>query len=356
MRIVLAPAAFKGTLSARDAAAALALGARDARPDAEIIELPMADGGDGTLDVMLAHGFRSHEIDAIDALGRPVRARIGLRDDAAFIELAEICGIARLDDLDPIHAGSAGLGVAMRAARDLGARRLTLAIGGSASTDGGLGLLMALGLSAADVAGRPVSPDLRGLGQVAAVDASSLDARFASLDLLTDVDSPLLGPSGAAYVFGPQKGLTADQCAWADDLLARWSELLDPSGSFAQLRGAGAAGGVGFAALALLNARRQAGADAVASLIDLDAQVAGAALVITGEGSVDYSTSAGKAPARVVQAARAAGVQVELVSGARAAGLVSLEELAGSREAALAEPARWLREAARQIVTKVAVP
>jgi glycerate kinase len=355
MRIVLAPAAFKGTLSARDAAAAMALGVHEVLPDAEVVEAPMADGGDGTLEVLLAHGYDPVAIVAVDALGNPNTARIGLRGDSAIIELAEVCGIARLDELDPIQASSRGLGLAMLAALDAGASHLTVAIGGSASTDGGLGMLMALGLSATDVTGRPVSPDLRGLGQVAAIDVSALDSRIESLTLLTDVDSPLLGSSGAAFVFGPQKGLTTDQCAWADDLLSRWADLVDPAGARVSAAGAGAAGGVGFAALALLSARRQPGAEAVASLLDLDSLVAGADLVVTGEGSVDASTQAGKAPMRVIQAARRAGVPVEVISGRRSEGAVSLEQLAGSVEQAMAEPARWLRAATHQIVTKVAV-
>lgn len=356
MRIVIAPAAFKGTLSARDAAAAMALGARDAQPDAEIIEMPMADGGDGTLDVMLGHGYSVLEIDAVDALGRPCSSRIGISADTAFIELAEVCGIARLTELDPIHASSRGLGLAMRAALDAGARHLIVAIGGSASTDGGLGMLTALGLSATDVAGRPASPDLAGLGRIAAVDASGLDPRLSSVTLLTDVESPLLGPSGAAHAFGPQKGLAPDQCAWADDLLERWGELIDPGGAFVMLPGAGAAGGVGFAALTVLGAERRSGAAAIAELIDLETHVSAADLVLTGEGAFDTSTAAGKAPARVIEVARDASVPVEVISGRAAPGLMSLQELAGSPESAMAEPARWLREAARQIVTKVAVP
>ncbi len=356
MRIVIAPAAFKGTLSAHDAAAAMALGARDAHPDAEIIELPMADGGDGTLEVMLDHGFTSLSISVVDALGRPRSSRIGIRGDEAVVELAEVCGIAQLDELDPIHASSRGLGLAMLAALDSGARRLTVTIGGSASTDGGLGMLMAFGLTATDVAGGAVSPDLAGLGQVASLDAAGLDPRLESLTLLTDVDSPLLGPTGAAFMFGPQKGLAPDQCAWADDLLARWAELVDPSGAFSSTPGAGAAGGVGFAALALLGARRESGAEALAQLVDLDAHVATADLVLTGEGAFDASTSAGKAPTRIIEAALAASVPVEVISGRYAPGVTSLEGLASSTSAAMAEPARWLREAARQIVTKVAVP
>lgn len=356
MRFVIAPAAFKGTLSAHDAAAAMALGVREARPDAGIVELPMADGGDGTLDVMVGHGYTAHAIDAVDALGHPCSARIGLSSDSAFIELAEVCGIAGLTELDPIHASSRGLGLAMRAALEAGARHLIVAIGGSASTDGGLGMLMALGLVATDVAGRPISPDLAGLGRIASVDVTGLDPRLTSLTLLTDVDSPLLGPAGAAHVFGPQKGLAPDQCAWADDLLERWAGLIDPAGASIALPGAGAAGGVGFAALALLGAERRSGASAIAELIDLDAQVAGADLVLTGEGSFDTSTAAGKAPERVIASARAAGVPVEVISGRAAEGVMSLQELAGSLESAMAEPGRWLREAARQIVTKVAVP
>ena len=356
MRIVVAPAAFKGTLSARDAAAAMAQGVRDARADAEIIELPMADGGDGTLDVMLTHGFSPVLIEAVDALGRPRTSRIGMRGNEAVIELAEVCGIAQLTELEPIQASSRGLGLAMCAALDPGAQHLIVAIGGSASTDGGLGMLMALGLAATDVAGQPVSPDLAGLGRIASFDAFDLDPRIESLTLLTDVDSPLLGPSGAAHVFGPQKGLTPDQCAWADDLLSRWAEIVDSAGVHVSSPGAGAAGGVGFAALAVLGARRSAGAEAIAELINLDELVAGFDLVITGEGAIDSSTSAGKAPVRVIQAARAASVPIELISGRHALGITSLEDLAGSAEQAMADPGRWLREAARQIVTKVAVP
>ena len=356
MRIVLAPAAFKGTLSAHDAAAAMALGARDAVPAADVIEAPMADGGDGTLDVMLTHGFAPVVIAAVDALGNPNTARIGVRGDSAFIELAEVCGIAKLDELDPIHASSRGLGLAMLAALDAGARHLTVAIGGSASTDGGLGMLVALGLIATDVAGAPVPPDLAGLGRISSLDFSNLDSRIESLTLLTDVDSPLLGTSGAAFVFGPQKGLSPDQCAWADDLLARWADLIDPSGSWVSAAGAGAAGGVGFASLALLDAQRVAGGDAIAELIDLQGLVAGADLVITGEGAFDASSLAGKAPMQVMEMCRASGVRVEVISGRAASGVTSLQDLAGSASEAMADPGRWLREATRQIVTKVAVP
>ena len=356
MRIVLAPAAFKGTLSAHDAAAAMALGVRDALPNAEIVEMPMADGGDGTLEVMLGHGYDPVVIAAVDALGNPNTARIGLRGNSAYIELAEVCGIAQLNELNPISASSLGLGIAIRAALDAGARQLTVAIGGSASSDGGLGMLMALGLSATDVAGQPVSPDLAGLGRIASVDISNLDPRIESLTLLTDVDSPLLGPTGAAFVFGPQKGLSPDQCAWADDLLTRWADLIDPSDTFTSASGAGAAGGVGFAALALLDAQRLAGGEAIAALINLEGFVTGADLVITGEGSFDASSLAGKAPSRVIEAARRSGVPIEVISGRLATGVLSLEELAGSGLAAMAEPAHWLREATREIVTKVAVP
>lgn len=347
MRIVIAPAAYKGTVSASDAAIAIA-----ARlSDHPCVLMPMADGGDGTLDVLLAHGFAPMSVGCVDAIGRPRTARIGMRGREAVIELAEICGIAHLDHLAPMTASSRGVGMAIGAALDAGAREITLAIGGSASTDAGTGMLSALGMRFLDSDGDAVPDGLHGLASIAKVDATDLDPRIASADIrvLLDVDAPLTGPKGAAYAFGPQKGVV--DLAAADAALAHVAALIDADA--AELPGAGAAGGVGFAALVVLGAQPVRGADALAELIGLDDVMADADLVITGEGRFDATTLVGKAPARVIAAARGAGVPVAVIAGSIEEGTLPPDVLGQALEPG-GSPADQLARAAAAIVSKVA--
>lgn len=356
-RVLLAPDGFKGSISAADAAAALAAGWQSVRGDDPLVELPMADGGEGTLDAFLVAvpGARRMPVRVTGPHGREVAASWVLLPASAdalcgtgVVELASTSGIEMLDgSLRPLDAGTRGFGEAIAAALDHGVSRLVLAIGSSASTDAGFGALSALGARITDAAGVEVAAGLRGMRDAAHLDRSGLRPPPPGGALvLTDVRSPLTGPRGAAAVFGPQKGLGADEIPDVDAALARAAGLLQID---ATTPGAGAAGGAG-AALRAWGAELVPGAERIADLVGLADAVAAADVVVTGEGSFDASSGAGKAPARVAALARAAGRPAGLVagriapdadtSGFRAA--VSLTELAGSSEAAVADPARWL--------------
>lgn len=350
-RVVVALDSFKGSIAAALAAEAFAEGWRRVEPADELVLRPMADGGEGTLDAFAAavpgsrrmpvrvRGPRGSEVDA---------AWLLLPDGTAVVELAGTSGIELLgDERRPWDADTFGFGQAIAAALAHGVRRLVLGIGSSASTDGGVGLLTALGAGVADSAGVAVEPGARGVARVARVDLSTLPALPPDgAVVLTDVTNPLLGPDGAAAVFGPQKGLAAANIPTVDAALAHYAALLpaDPAQP-----GAGAAGGTGFA-LAAWGAQLRAGAGVVADVIALDDAIAGADLVVTGEGSYDGQSAAGKVPSFVAACATAAGVPAALVAGriapdADAAGFadaVSLTELAGGAAASLADPARWL--------------
>lgn len=307
MRIVVAPGAFKGTMTAAEAADRIAGSLAAEFPGAEIIAVPMADGGDGTVDVLLAQGARAVELDAADALGRPRRTTAARTDEGVVIELARTCGMHTIERPAPREATSLGLGLAMRAAIDAGAPRLVIALGGSASTDGGLGLLLAL-------AGRDAGGGLAGLRRWldAREDVTALLPGIPTpITVLADVDSPLTGPVGAALRFGPQKGLDGADAVDADALLGQWATVLgiDPA-----TPGAGAAGGCG-AALLALGAELVDGGAEIARIVGLEPTIVGADLVVTGEGRLDASTLAGKAPAAVARAARSLGVPCRIVAG-----------------------------------------
>lgn len=306
-RVLCAPDKLRGALDAAGAAAALAAGARAA--GAEAVELPIADGGEGTLDAF-RDGATLHEVAVHDALGRPSLGRIAQLDgdDGLFlVEAAEAVPLHALaeHERDVERASSAGVGELIAAALDRGARRLLVAIGGTATMDGGAGMLAALGARCAR--------DGAGLLADQSADLGGLDARLASveIELLSDVAAPLTGPDGAAHRFGPQKGATPDQIAALDAAHGRWAQALglDPA-----TPGAGAAGGLG-AALQALGARTVAGAEAVLDLKRFDAQLAGCDLCLTAEGSVDASTLQGKAVAAVVARCVAAGVPVVVLGG-----------------------------------------
>ena len=286
--------------------------------------MPIADGGDGSLEAAGRAGFDLHEVPVTRALGEPGHARIGLRGDTAVVELAEICGLSQLAvrQRDANRASSYGFGQGVLAALDLGVRTIVLAVGGSASTDGGVGLLEALGGRFLDASGGPIPRGGRALLQLARVDLSGLDRRLLSTRLVvaSDVDNPLLGAQGAARIYGPQKGASP---ADVDLLEKALSHLVDRVGAtagthlrgvappqMAQIPGAGAAGGLGFAAL-LMGARLTSGADLLLDLVGFDQALAGASLMITGEGSLDAQSLRGKAP--LVAAARAARAGVTAV-------------------------------------------
>lgn len=353
-RIVLAPDSFKGTATATEAADALARGWRSVAPDDDLVAKPMADGGEGTLDAFAAAvpGASRVPVTVQGPDGRPTDAAwLRLPDGTAVVELALTSGITLLDPLRPLDAHTLGFGQAIAAALDAGATRLLLAIGGSASTDGGVGALAALGGVFLDPQGRSVRLGARGLGTLARVDLSRLrPLPVGGATVLSDVTNPLIGPAGAAAVFGPQKGATPAMVAAMDENLERLVRLVPGGAEFAATPGAGAAGGTGFGLLAW-GATMAGGSGLVADAIGLSAALAGADLVVTGEGRFDGPSVAGKAPGEVVARAAAIGVPVALVAGsidADASGFavsVSLADLAGGSRAAMADPLRWLEAA-----------
>lgn len=332
LRVVLAPNAFKGTLTSRAAAQAMARGVLDAMPHAECDLRPVADGGDGTVDAFLEAGYRSVPVQVRDAVGHTHVTDIAIRDGHAVVELARICGVAALGGvLDPMGASTVGLGDAISAALDHGAGTISIGLGGSASTDGGSGMLVALGARLLDADGEELRPSGANLVNVTVLDLSGLDSRIAdcTVEVLADVSSPLDGASGAAYVFGPQKGASPEQVAELDLGLRQWGLVLAEATGHAvdEVPGAGAAGGTGAAAVAVLEASIRPGAEAIIDLVGLSEALAGADLVITGEGRLDESTLAGKGCGHVIAAARAAGVPVAVVCGRVELGSQALEDL-----------------------------
>jgi glycerate 2-kinase len=321
MKIVVAPDKFKGSLPAAEVADAIATGLRAELPGAEVVTIPVADGGDGTVDAAVAAGFERVPVTVDGPTGEPVRASYARRGEVAVVELASACGLMRLPGgrCEPLTASSFGAGQALAAALAAGARRIIFGVGGSASTDGGAGLLQALGARVLDTRGRPLDRGGAALCDVAALDLAGLHPalRGASVILATDVVNPLTGPDGAAEVYGPQKGATPDQVRELDRGLRRWAAVVAAAtgNDHSKAPGAGAAGGVGFAALAMLGAERRLGIDVILDLLDFDASLDGTDLVITGEGSLDTQTLAGKAPVGVAQAAARRGIPVVAVAG-----------------------------------------
>lgn len=321
MRIVVAPDKFKGCLSAAEVAAAIGAGLRSAAPSAQVDLFPIADGGDGTVAAAVAAGFELRTRTVAGPTGSPVRAPYAMLGDRAVVELAAACGLDLLPGgvPRPLDASTYGLGQVIAAALEDGARHVVVGLGGSASTDGGAGMLAALGAQLRDASGTPIGQGGAALAAIATVDLEPLRTRLGSAEVLvaSDVDNPLLGSAGAAAVFGPQKGATAGQVDVLDAALARWADVVsDVLGT--DLRdepGAGAAGGAGFGALAGLNASIRPGIELILDLLSFDEVVAGADLVITGEGSLDEQSLAGKAPVGVANAAARTGAPVVAVAG-----------------------------------------
>jgi glycerate kinase len=321
-RILIAPDKFKGTLPASEVAACLSDGIRLAAPDAVPVVLPVADGGDGTLDLALASGYTAIEVTAADALGQPCRARIAVRATTAVIELAGICGLQKLPPGEryPELCATKGLGVAIGAALDMGAREVVIGLGGSASTDGGAGMLVGLGAKLFDEVGCEVEPVPHALRQVARIDLAPVIGRLQGVRLLfaVDVSAPLLGATGAAAVFAAQKGADHAGVARLEAAMEHWSEKLRAAVPTADpaTPGAGAAGGTGFAGLAL-GGELRSGAQLCLDLANFDTALAATDLVLTGEGRLDEQTLLGKAPAEVAARARSAGIPVIAVVGSR---------------------------------------
>jgi glycerate kinase len=357
-RVLLAPDKFKGSASAGAVADALADGLERSAPHAIVTRRPIADGGDGTVAVLLEAGYQPLTVTAADVLGLARETTVATKARRAVVELASTCGIAQLGlRREPLRSTSLGLGLAVRAVIAAGYCDIVVGLGGSASTDGGLGLLTALGARGFDVDGAPVTPDGAGLLRLVDLDVSGLRfPRSVHLRLACDVDAPLHGPRGAAEVFAPQKGVSRDLVVELDAALFRLGRILehrcgtDPS----QLPGAGAAGGVAGAAAAALGAVIIPGAEFVLAATDFDAALNDADLVITGEGSWDRQSAMGKGPGVVLQRAREAAVPVVVVAGqiepgsleeVDAAMTVSLIDAAGSADRAISDVLPLLRRA-----------
>jgi glycerate kinase len=320
-RVVVAPDKFKGSLAAVDVASAVRRGILAQAPDADVHCVPVADGGDGTVAAAVAAGFGRVAVTAAGPTGDPVRTAFAARGGTAVVEMADTCGLVRLPGgvSAPRTATSRGIGELVASALDHGATRIVLGIGGSASTDGGAGLLQALGASLRDRDGAELRPGGGALAELAEIDLTGLDPRLRGVEIVVacDVDNPLTGPTGAATVYGPQKGASVQDVAELDANLTRLADLVARriGADHRNHPGAGAAGGVGYAAIALLGATLQPGIDLMLELLGFEEKVRGADLVVVGEGSLDAQTLHGKAPMGVARLAREAGAHVVAVCG-----------------------------------------
>lgn len=351
MRILIAPDKFKGTLSARAAAEQIAAGLRDALPGAELDLLPVADGGEGTAEVLAgALGARWLDCEIRNAFGERMAARYGfVRQTAtAILEMSATTGRAGLTRRDPLRATTFGVGEMILHAGEAGAREIIIGLGGSVTNDGGLGMARALGYRFQSEAREIVSPnELLELDEIVPPAPLSLPKVVAAVD----VQNPLLGERGATHVFGPQKGATPDQLALLERALSRLAEIAtrDLGVNFRDEPGAGASGGLGFGLRTFAQAQLQRGFDLVAQTIGLEERMRSADVVITGEGKLDAQTLEGKAPAGVAQLARRLGKPVHALVGqvephAKAIALFdSVQPLAGtSLHDRACELGRWL--------------
>jgi len=336
MKIVLAPNALKGCLTASQAAQAMARGVARACPNGEIVQAPVADGGDGLADVLMnALNGEARTVTVTGPRGDPVQAtfcHVPARRLAA-IEMATASGLALLtkDRLNPMLTTTLGTGELIAAALDLGISHLVVGIGGSATNDGGIGMAAALGARFLDGDGAPVESFGSALATIERIDLGGLDPRLAGLrvEAICDVDNPLLGERGAARVYAPQKGATLEQAQALDAGLAHLAAVIerDLGLDVRELPGAGAAGGLGAGLKAFLNAELRRGVDLVLDLTDLNEQLRGADLVLTAEGQIDFQTAFGKAPAGVAERAHALGVPCLAIAGRVGGGLESLHAL-----------------------------
>ncbi|MEU4497746.1 glycerate kinase [Streptomyces sp. NPDC023998] len=315
--VLVAADKFKGSLTAVQVAERVTAGLQRVVPGLAVETLPVADGGDGTVAAAVAAGFERREVRVTGPLGESVTAAYALRDGTAVVEMAEASGLQHLPDgvFAPLTSTTYGSGELLRAALDAGARTIVFGVGGSATTDGGAGMLAALGARFLDADGEAVGPGGGGLRDLATADLSGLDPRLKDVELVlaSDVDNPLTGPKGAPAVYGPQKGATPEDVATLDAALAHYASVLGPEQ--ADLPGAGAAGGIGYGALVALGARFRPGIEVMLDVLGFAAALERATLVITGEGSLDEQTLHGKAPAGVAAAARAQGIEVVAVCG-----------------------------------------
>ena len=369
-RVLIAPDAFKGSVDAAGAAEAMAIGALRARSDAQVRVLPLADGGDGTVAALVRAGYQRRTAPARGPTGIPGRAAYAWRDGVAVVELAGACGLALLPHgrLAPLAATTLGLGDVIRHVLDVEPGELVIGLGGSASTDGGAGMLVSLGASLRDATGRAVPPDGGHLPDVRTLDLTGLDPRLREVRVrvATDVTSPLLGAAGAAAAFGPQKGATPEQVLLLESGLAHWADLLAAATGVdaRQAPGSGAAGGTGLAAIAALGGTVVPGATFVQDAAGVAEALRWSDLVITGEGALDRTTAQGKGVGTLAAAARASVVPVVAVCGrvdlgsAELAGLgiadaIGLTDVTGDGADPRHEPAGWITLATERLLGRI---
>ncbi|MDT5162593.1 MAG: glycerate 2-kinase [Mycobacterium sp.] len=365
-RVVIAPDKFKGSLTAGQAARAMALGVKRANPELTTVECPVADGGDGTLDTAVAAGFERVPVYAEGPTGQVVLTAYARSGKTAVVEMAEICGLQRLPGgtTAPVTASSYGLGQVVWQALEHGCSDIVIGVGGSASTDGGAGFLAALGAIARDEHGARLDRGGRHIGSAAQLDLTGLHPEIASatLTIAVDVDNPLYGPLGAAHVYAPQKGADARQVSELDGALQVWADVVERATGkdYRTAAGAGAAGGVGFAAMAVLGARMRSGIEVILDLIELDRHLLGACAAITGEGSLDHQSLRGKAAVGVSRRAGAHGIPTFAVSGvstldpvevesAGLAGVYALSDIEPDRERSISRAAELLASATERL-------
>jgi glycerate kinase len=369
--VVIAPDKFKGSLTAEEAADAISVGLKRGDPTLTTVRCPVADGGEGTLGTVLAAGFKRVPVYAKGPTGQVVHTAYARNGRTAVVEMAEICGLQRLPGgaPAPMTASSHGLGAVVAQALDHGCRDIIIGIGGSASTDGGAGFLAALGATVRDRDGGRIDPAAQGIGGAAELDLTALhpDIACAAFTLASDVDNPLYGPLGAASVYAPQKGADPDQVVELDQSLRRWADVVERKTrtDFSTAAGAGAAGGVGFAALAVLRATMQPGIDVIVDRIELDKQLRGARAVVTGEGSLDRQSLRGKAAVGVCRRASAHGVPTFAVAGVSAltsaevyeagfADVYALSDLEPDRARSMSRAAELLAETSEALAQRLA--
>ncbi len=324
MKIIIAPDSYKESLSAMDVATAIETGFKHIMPDATYVKLPMADGGEGTVQSMIdATGGRLVGVTVTGPLGTPVEGFFGLLGDGetAVIEMAAASGLHLVPTAsrNPLLTTSFGTGELIKAALDLGVKHLIVGIGGSATNDGGAGMAQALGIKLLDEAGNPIAFGGGALSTLHTLDTSDIDPRLAhvKLEVACDVDNPLCGDKGASAVFGPQKGATPEMVSTLDSNLAHYAEIMKAqlNSDVKDRAGAGAAGGMGAALLGLFNAELRPGIDIVMDAVNLSEHLKGADLVITGEGRIDSQTIHGKTPIGVARCAKTFGLPVIGIAG-----------------------------------------
>ncbi|MCC8628096.1 glycerate kinase [Xanthomonas vesicatoria] len=375
MRVVIAPDAYKESLSAREVATQIEAGFGEVFPTWQYTKVPMADGGEGTVDALVAAtGGQVIACTVNGPLGTPVPAFFGLTGDGgtAVIEMAAASGLALLPPAQraPLHASTAGVGALILAALDAGARRFIIGIGGSASTDGGAGMAQALGARLLDGHGAPIGPGGGALAALARIDIAGLDARLQDchIEVACDVDNPLTGPTGASAVFGPQKGATPAMVRQLDANLQHYADVLqrDLGVRLHALPGGGAAGGLGAGLVAFVGAQLRPGVEVVARALGLEALIAQADLVITGEGRIDSQSARGKAPVGVARLAQRHGTPVIAIAGSLGSGAEQLHVQgiaamfavvpgACTLEQALADAAGNVRMTARNVAAALQV-